>query len=103
MLLAKASAINAPLSGHQRYTVAFPTWARSAISSIVKSANPVSLRSLKVVCSIARRAFSLRGRPGGRFPFPFSLYDAAVHLWRMILNYHIIQSMYLESDTHSIE
>src|SRR5215471_11536853 len=101
--MAKASAISAPLLGHQRYTVALPTAARSATPSIVRSAKPLLPSTFNVLRRIAWRAFSLRGRPGGRFPFAFSRYEAANNLWRMNIRYHIIQATYLESDTVSIE
>src|SRR5215471_19911282 len=101
--MAKASAISAPLLGHQRYTVALPTAARSATPSIVRSAKPLLPSTFNVLRRIAWRAFSLRGRPGGRFPFVFSPYEAANNLWRINIRYHIIQTTYLESDTVSIE
>ncbi len=52
---------------------------------------------------MASRAFSLRGRPGGRLPLPFSLGEGMGKVWRITLRYHIILFMYLESDTNSIE
>jgi hypothetical protein len=50
-------------------TVALPTLAWAAISSMVSSEKPFFPNSFNVLRKIARRADSLRGRPGGRFLF----------------------------------
>src|SRR3712207_4895222 len=46
--------------------VVFETPARSAIASTVTAANPSLSSSSLAACRIARRALSLRGRPGGQ-------------------------------------
>src|SRR5579872_5929926 len=84
VLLANASAISAPRLGHQRYTVALPTPARSATASMVKSEKPFSLRTSRVLLRMARRASSLLGRPGGLFPLPLPVGETR-ESWRIDL------------------
>ena len=62
----KASSANAPRDGQRLYTVALPTPAREATSSIDIPAKPRSSRMAVAASSMDRSTSALRGRPAPR-------------------------------------